>query len=98
MNSSVLTERIRPLQARGEHNPRDFDMYVWQMPIPTFDASNARHKRLAALAEEAEKIALTVTLAPERRFEALRREVREAITATDTGRAIEAEVAALLNQ
>ena len=57
LHSTVLTERVRSLQARGEHNPHDFDKYVRQLPIPMFDTNDPRHVRLATLAEEAEKIA-----------------------------------------
>jgi hypothetical protein len=32
-------------------------MYVWQMPIPAFDAHDPRHVHLAQLAADAEKIA-----------------------------------------
>lgn len=96
LNSVIMTERLRPLQARGEHNPRDYDMYVWQMPVPLFDPVDARHVRLAQLAELAEKIAVSVPIDGARRFETQRRIIREAIAASDTGRAIEDEVATLL--
>ena len=36
LNSTSLTNAVRPLQARGEHNPRDFDKYV----------SNSRSRRM----------------------------------------------------
>ena len=97
LNSNVLTERVRPLQARGEHNPRDFDKYVWQIPIPLFDASNARHMRLATLAGKAERLAASVVLPDGKRFETLRRLVREAVAASSTGAEIESVVAALLD-
>jgi hypothetical protein len=97
LNSDVLTLRIRPLQARGEHNPRDFDKYVWQVPIPTYDEINARHRRLAALAEQAEGIANSVGLPEGKRFETLRRLVREAVAASEAGKEIEAEVSSLLD-
>lgn len=96
LNSTVLTERIRPLQARGEHNPRDYDMYVWQAPIPLFDPADPRHASLVNLAASAEEIAAQVELPVGRRFEALRRMIREAIGSTNTGREIEEVVAALL--
>ena len=96
LNSDVMTLRVRPLQARGEHNPRDFDKYVWQIPIPEYDAANARHQRLAALAEEAESIAATVVLPEGKRFETLRRLVREAVAASNSGKEIESEVSLLL--
>lgn len=97
LNSDVLTMRVRPLQARGEHNPRDFDKYIWQVPIPTYDATNPRHQRLVTLAENATRIAATVVLPEGKRFETWRRLVREALGASDTGQAIEFEVAQLLD-
>ena len=96
LNSDVITERVRPLQARGQHNPRDYDKYVWQLPIPLYDPEDERHARLAALAERAERIAASVKLPAGKRFEGLRGLIREAIAADDVGRQIEEEVAALL--
>ncbi|WP_211365335.1 N-6 DNA methylase [Polyangium fumosum] len=96
LNSHVVTERLRPLQARGEHNPRDYDKYVWHLPIPYYDPDDERHARLAKLAEEAERIAASVALPTGKRFETMRGLIRKAIAATDTGRQIEEEVAALL--
>lgn len=98
LNSDVLTVRVRPLQARGEHNPRDFDKYVWQLPIPVYDGGDTRHRRLAVLAEEAERIAAAIVLPEGKRFEALRRLVREAVTASDCGAEIESQVAVLLDR
>jgi SAM-dependent methyltransferase len=96
LNSALLTARLRPLQSRGEHNPRHYDMYVWQMPIPEFDSNDQRHARLSQLAAEAEKIAAAVVLDSGKRFESQRRLLREAIAASETGRAIEDQVAMLL--
>jgi hypothetical protein len=54
LNSSVLTMAVRPLQSRGEHNPRDFDKYVFQLPISLYDPRDSAHKLLVALAERSE--------------------------------------------
>jgi hypothetical protein len=81
LNSNVMTERVRPLQARGEHNPRHFDTLVWQVPIPMWDPANATHQALAATAAEAEAHVAGLTLATNKRFEAVRRDVRESLTA-----------------
>jgi len=96
LNAEMLTKRLRPLQARGEHNPRHYDKYVWQVPIPVFDPSNELHVQLAALAERAEAIAAGVPLTPGRKFETLRRLVRQAIAGSDVGRQLEEAVAVLL--
>lgn len=78
LNSNTLTLAVRPLQGRGEHNPRDFDKYIFQVPIPMFDPANPDHLHLASLAKRAEETATAVDLPPVR-FEALRRRVREAL-------------------
>ena len=96
LNSDVLTRLVRPLQARGEHNPRHIDKLVWQLPIPLHDPDDERHRRLATLAEEAEEIAAGVTLPAGKRNATLRGLVREAVAASDAGRQIEEEVAGLL--
>lgn len=96
LNTDTLTKRLRPLQARGEHNPRHYDKYVWQVPIPAFDASHDLHARIAGLAEQAERIAAGVSLSAGRKFETLRRLVREAVAVSKTGKQLEEAVALLL--
>jgi hypothetical protein len=96
LNSGVLTEAVRPLQARGEHNPRDFDKYVWQLPIPLFDAQDHTHLRLVELAGKAEQMVGAMDLDLGRQFEALRRQVRQAVAASDVGQEIDAIVDELL--
>ena len=96
LNTDTLTKRLRPLQARGEHNPRHYDKYVWQVLIPTFDADNELHARIAELAEQAEQIAAGLVLPVGRKFETLRRLVREAVSVSDAGRELEEAVASLL--
>jgi hypothetical protein len=98
LNSSAVTSAVRPLQARGEHNPRDFDKYVWQVPIPLFDPQDATHQRLVALAEAAERMVGDMELDLRRQFEALRRQVREAVAASAVGREIDEVVRELLGK
>jgi SAM-dependent methyltransferase len=78
LNAPALNERIAPLQARGEHNPRDIDKYVWALPIPRFRADAELHQRLVGLAVQAEEVAAGVDMASAR-FEHVRRNVREAL-------------------
>ena len=80
LNSDALLRLVRPLQARGEHNPRHFDKYVWRMPIPLYDPAVPLHRDLAALAEHAEQVSAQVDL-PVQSFQALRRRVRQALEA-----------------
>jgi hypothetical protein len=95
LNSSVVTMAVRPMQARGEHNPRDFDKYVFQLPIPLYDPSDAEHARLVALAEHAEHIAAATAL-PDVRFERQRKLIRDVLDRDGVAEDINAIVKALL--
>ena len=78
LNSNSLLKLIQPLQARGEHNPRHFDKYVWQAPIPLFSADDPLHKTIVEIGNRAQEIAAGVDL-PSLSFQALRRRVRTAL-------------------
>jgi SAM-dependent methyltransferase len=95
LNSNTLTMAVRPLQARGEHNPRHFDKYVFQLPIPLYDAHDVAHRWLVELAERSKQVAANVDL-PDVRFEAQRRRVREALAEDGVAADIDAIVKELL--
>jgi hypothetical protein len=95
LNSTTLTMAVRPLQARGEHNPRHFDKYVFQLPIPLYDPADTAHTLLVELAERSEEVAAGVDL-PAVRFEARRRRVREALAEDGVAAEIDAIVKTLL--
>jgi SAM-dependent methyltransferase len=95
LNSTTLTMAVRPLQARGEHNPRDFDKYVFQLPVPLYDADDPVHMRLVELAMRSEQVAASVDL-PAVRFEAHRRRVRVALAEDGVGADIDEIVKLLL--
>lgn len=95
-NSQTLTRLVEPLQPRGEHNPRHFDKYVFQLPIPLYDESNVDHVALAALGARAEEIAAGLEVPKGMRFEIVRRHFREALQADGVLGAIDDAVTALL--
>lgn len=95
LNSIILTMAVRLLQGRGEHNPRDFDKYIFQLPIPLYDPRDSAHKLLVELAERSEQIAANVDL-PTVRFETQRRRIREALVDDGVSVDIDATVKALL--
>jgi len=95
LNSTILTMAVRPMQARGEHNPRHFDKYIFQLPIPLYDAADAAHEVLVGLAVQAEQVAANVDLPPVR-FEAQRRRIREALADNGVAAEIDAIVKTLL--
>jgi SAM-dependent methyltransferase len=96
LNSSALTMAVRPMQARGEHNPRHFDKYVFQLPIPRYDPADAAHAQLAALAERAAHAAAATTL-PDVRFEHQRKHIRDTLERDGIAGDIDAIVKVLLD-
>jgi hypothetical protein len=96
LNSSALAEAVLGLQARGQHNPRHFDMHVFELPFPEFEGSNDVHRRLARLAERAEQVVATLTFDEARQFQAARRDAREALRRDGVTDAMNDAVAELL--
>jgi hypothetical protein len=96
LNSGITTLAVRPMQARGEHNPRDFDKYVFQLPIPRYDPSDPSHARLVELAECAEHLA-AATVLPVARFELQRRHIRQELDREGIAADINAIVKSLLD-
>jgi SAM-dependent methyltransferase len=96
LNSSALTTALRPLQARGEHNPRHYDKYVFDVPIPLYDPDDERHRQLVDWAERAESVARSVELPERLAFEAQRRRIRTALAESDAGREIDVLVRELI--
>jgi hypothetical protein len=96
LNSDALLQLIGPLQARGEHNPRHFDKYVFQVPIPLYEAADDLHRRLVALARRAEEIAAGIHLPAGVSFQALRRRIRTELAASSLAADLDTAVEALL--
>jgi SAM-dependent methyltransferase len=98
LNSTVVTAAVAPMQARGEHNARDFDKYVLQLPISPYDPADAAHTRLVVLAEHAELIAsATAATLPDVRFERKRKYIRDALVHDGVAADIDSIVKTLLD-
>ena len=95
LNSGSVLTAIRPLQSRGQHNPRDFHKTVLQLPIPPYDPESAQHARLVELACKAERIAAAVDLRTTR-FEAQRRQIRAALAEVGVSAEMDTIVTTLL--
>ena len=79
LNSQALADAVVGLQARGQHNPRDFDMHVFALGFPLFDASDPAHLRLAELAARAEHVVADLEFDEAAQFQKARRLAREAL-------------------
>ncbi|MBN9743817.1 hypothetical protein DMP23_22525 [Amycolatopsis sp. A1MSW2902] len=91
LNSEELLRLIKPLQGRGEHNPRDFDKHVFNVPIPRFDPKNPLHLDLVDLALRAQNVASEVDVA-HGSFQVKRRKVRDALSLSGISGEIDAIV------
>ena len=96
LNSQVLAHAVLALQARGQHNPRDFDMHVFTLPFPTFDSSDPLHGQLSSLAERAERIAADTEIDARWQFQKARHVVREALREEGVAAQIDQAVAELI--
>jgi hypothetical protein len=84
------------LQSRGQWGARHFDKVVFTLPIPRFNEKLARHRELAELSRQAEKIAAAVSLPEDVKFQRARRRVRDALAECGLSGRIDALVAKLL--
>ena len=80
LNSETLRASVVGYQSQGQWGARDFDKYVFNMPIPLFDTDNSLHCTLAQAAETAEDIARSVPRREGEYFISARKRVREALT------------------
>lgn len=79
LNAPALGRIVAPYQSRGAFGARHFDKYVWYPPIPEFDEQVDRHRRLAALAEQAEFIVAAVEIPESMSFQRARKLLRDTL-------------------
>jgi len=79
LNSETLRAGVRQYQSQGRWGARHFDKYVFNLPIPRFDAGDALHRRLADAAGTAAEIAALVPEKEGEHFTRMRRRVRAAL-------------------
>lgn len=96
LNSETLRKRVERYQARGQWGARHFDKYVFNLPIPIFDARDSLHTELADAARRAEAVAAKVKLADGIYFTRARKLIREALADASAATEIETQVARLL--
>jgi SAM-dependent methyltransferase len=82
LNAPITTERVRPFQSRGEHNPRDFHKHVWKLPIPEYDEECSLHQDIIALGAEIEVFVSSLELPESLRFESVRRFIRDELVSS----------------
>ena len=79
LNSEALRSGVEQFQAQGQWGARDFDKYVFNLPISLFDSSNALHCEIAQAAKTAEEIANAVQVKEDEHFTRARARVRSTL-------------------
>lgn len=75
-NAPTPTEQVSQYQSRGLFGARDFDTYVWNLPIPTYDENNVLHQKIVALTNQCETHVSGLDLS-DQQFQKARKTVRE---------------------
>ncbi len=96
LNAPILSELVRPYQSVGAFGARDFDKYVWQAPVPTFDPEIGLHTQLVELAGQAEQVAGGIELLENTSFQAARKLIRIALGEAGVTEKIDGAVVELL--
>ncbi|MFM8748230.1 MAG: N-6 DNA methylase [Aestuariivirga sp.] len=96
-NSEETRKRVEKFQSRGQWGARDFAKVMFNLNWPAFDPNSKLHRDLAALAEEAERLAALVELPDGGKFQRARKLVRDALTEAGIARRIDVLVAKLLD-
>jgi predicted RNA methylase len=97
LNSETARARAAPKQARGQWGARHFDKVMFNLPIPRFDSKIELHREIAAAAARAEKIAASVELPENVKFQRARGLVRSALKDNGIANTIDGLVARLLD-
>ena len=79
LNSEALQAGVKQYQSQGQWGARDFDKYVFNLPIPRFNADSSLHRELAQMAKKAEEIANAVQVKEDEHFTRARARVRSAL-------------------
>ncbi|WP_197701253.1 N-6 DNA methylase [Micromonospora coriariae] len=96
LNSTMVLERVRPLQALGLFGGRDIDKNVFAVPIPSYDAEDKNHQELASLSLEAEAVAAAVDLSAVADFKRARRVIRQELVRCQLAQRIDDVVARVI--
>lgn len=75
LNSPALTELVRPMMSYGK-DERDIDKYLWNLPIPRYDATNVTHQRLAELGCDQHATVAGMSFGDGMNFVTMRRRIR----------------------
>ena len=97
LNSEALRAGVERYQSQGQWGARDFDKYVFNLPIPRFDEDDELHRALADAAKSAERVAKVVPDREREYFTRTRKRVRSALARDGIATHLEELVTELLH-
>lgn len=97
LNAPIITELVSDYQSRGLFGARDFDTYVWRLPIPTYNTVDKLHERIAELGAEAELIAAKTEIEG-CGFQKARKIIRDALSKAELTQKLNAAVSQLIEE
>jgi hypothetical protein len=95
LNAEVTTMEVRPLMSYSK-DERDFHLHVWRLPILQYDPGIVLHRELAELGKKAEAEISGISLPADKGFVWHRQKLRKHLLESETGKAINDRVKALL--
>ena len=96
LNSEALRTKVARYQSQGQWGARDFDKYVFNLPIPRFDDGKPLHRQLARAAGKAEEVAESVEHTEGEYFIRTRQRIRCTLGKQGIARKLEALASKLL--
>ena len=96
LNSEALRTKVVQYQSQGQWGARDFDKYVFNLPIPRFDDGNTLHRQLARAAGKAQEVAKSVKGTEGENFIRTRQRVRSTLAKRGVAGKLEALASKLL--
>lgn len=97
LNAPIITELVSDYQSRGLFGARDFDTYIWRLPIPTYNAVDKLHERIVELGAEAELIAAKTEIEGYG-FQKARKTIRAALSKVELTKKLNAAVSHLIEE
>ena len=89
LNSEALRAKVQQYQSQGQFGARDFDKYIFNVPIPRFDRSVGLHRALAAAASTAREVAEDVEIDESEYFTKTRKRIRDGLAEDGIARCLE---------
>jgi hypothetical protein len=96
LNSEATRRLASKWQSEGQFGTRHFDKVVFNLPIPIYEPTNSLHRKIAAAAAQAEKLAEKVEVKEGEYFTRSRKRIRAALIANGVAGRIETMVAELI--